>query len=929
MNAANSGSSISTARTVFTFASCDSSPSIHDALHFDLMQSSISPHINPDNNHWSNCTHSFVQHEDPTFQPTIQDPSVFILAPSASVSHLAILDPCGIGTEPTPTSNSHLQPSSRFSIPFRHSDMLYCIRTISNTELLSCYGFQSDFTISDSSLDELLPFSMPPSLASVLLQQIDSTQSFLDNLSFASSDICDSSPCYTNHSAPSPISSTLNWTEAYTKDPSTNTIILGLSNHDNNKWSTAELNNIDKFYHQKLRDGEIDLFQGKLIHNKCIFPKTKYIALIIVPMSLRQRIFDYYHSGPLGAHMGEYKTLSRIRLRFTWPQLRTDIKSMLQTCAHCQAYNSWRSRRLEVHFSWPVTSPFYIMHCDLWSPGQLSSSSSKNIHLLNCMCDLSTFVVSSIASDTTAATLAHIFIEKVLLTFGTCAVIVVDADSSFRGTFEAMCKILKVHFWPLARGNHKGLSVEHYHRFLNKVVTISAEEQGTLHIIRQVYKLAQYAWNSAPVHGTDISRSLIAIGRDLMFPLDIELRPLPSLNESNQSELYEYLRSMSNNSKFATEVAKILIEERRKSMRDRVNSSKTLPTFKVGDVVKVHIQVQSSAENNKVGKLSYQIRGPYQIVKDHGNNSYDVQRYGQPNGAIKKHQACDLYLLPPNLYPSDPLDTLDQRFLNYDHPPIQNPLHRPLRIESRADQFLFPPTIIQQPLQDQPEHHLDIEAIAPHLPTPPSPPSTPPPSASTSSSSTPTLNPSISPSLHDSILASHDKLFFIKYTPTGAIKERWYLIQIDLESTEDANLDPIRTQNYWCVFHAKHVNDEKKSDELARWWPLWYEYTTGDDGIITYGKRILFRPDQLPSEEKYVQWAESFHLPSIQLLGPFDFLPINSSNRTKNLVPLSIWRSFKDICIEEYLEPPTFGPQNRPKIPVTKSKKKKRKSSSL
>ncbi|GFH50453.1 hypothetical protein CTEN210_06929 [Chaetoceros tenuissimus] len=281
----------------------------------------------------------FCPHDDPTFQPTIQDPSIFILAPSASAPHLAILDPCGIGTEPNPTLNSHLQPSSQFSIPFRHSNMLYCIWTISNTELLSYYRFQSDFTISDSTLDELLPFSMPPSLASVLLQQIDSTQSFLDILPFAPSDICDSSPCYTNHSAPSPISSTLIWTEAYTNDLSTNTIILGLSNHDNNKWSTAELNNIDKFYHQKLHDGEIDLFQGKLIHNKCIFLKTKYIALIIVPMSLRQRIFDCYHSGPLGAHMGEYKTLSRIRLRFTWPQLQTDIKSMLQTCAHCQAYN--------------------------------------------------------------------------------------------------------------------------------------------------------------------------------------------------------------------------------------------------------------------------------------------------------------------------------------------------------------------------------------------------------------------------------------------------------------------------------------------------------------------------------------------------------------------------------------------------------------
>ena len=211
---------------------------------------------------------------------------------------------------------------------------------------------------------------------------------------------------------------------------------------------------------------------------------------------------------------------------------------------------------------------------------------------------------------------------------------------------------------------------------------------------------------------------------------------------------------MSNHSKFATEVAKILIEERRKSMRDCVNSSKTQPNFKVGVIVKVHVQVQSSADNNRVGKLSYQVRGPYQIIKDHSNNSYDVQRYGQPNGAIKKHQACDLYLLPPNLYPSDPLDTLDQRFLNYDYPPIQNPLHQPLCIESRADQFLFPPTIIQQPCQDPTEHHLDNEAIAQHIPAPPSPSLTPPPSSCTPSPSTPTLHPSTSPSLHEFILAS-------------------------------------------------------------------------------------------------------------------------------------------------------------------------------
>ena len=109
---------------------------------------------------------------------------------------------------------------------------------------------------------------------------------------------------------------------------------------------------------------------------------------------------------------------------------------------------------------------------------------------------------------------------------------------------------------------------------------------------------------------------------------------------------------------------------------------------------------------------------------------------------------------------------MDQRFLNFDHSPVHNPLHRPLRIESRADQFLLPPTALQVPLQDQPQHPIDIEAITPHHPPSDSPPTLPP------EPTTPLPPPQPStPSLHESIINSRDKLFFIKYTPNGTIRE--------------------------------------------------------------------------------------------------------------------------------------------------------------
>ena len=60
-----------------------------------------------------------------------------------------------------------------------------------------------------------------------------------------------------------------------------------------------------------------------------------------------------------------------------------------------------------------------------------------------------------------------------------------------------------------------------------------------------------------------------------------------------------------------------------------------------------------------------------------------------------------------------------------------------------------------------------------------------------------------------------DALFFIQYTPEGTMWRRWYLIQVDMESTLRANKDYATNQKYWCIFLARHPDDVKKSDELC------------------------------------------------------------------------------------------------------------------
>ena len=98
-------------------------------------------------------------------------------------------------------------------------------------------------------------------------------------------------------------------------------------------------------------------------------------------------------------------------------------------------------------------------------------------------------------------------------------------------------------------------------------------------------------------------------------------------------------------------------------------------------VVKVHVQVQSRSDRVLVEKLSYRARGPFIIIKDLGNNAFEVYCYGVENSATRKYKNTELYLLPPALFPSEVLDTIDKRYLDSKHFPMVSPLLKPMRIE--------------------------------------------------------------------------------------------------------------------------------------------------------------------------------------------------------------------------------------------------------
>ena len=244
----------------------------------------------------------------------------------------------------------------------------------------------------------------------------------------------------------------------------------------------------------------------------------------------------------------------------------------------------WRQWGRELMFSWPISSPFSILHVDLWSPGHMTDHNGY-IVLMNIMCDMTQFIVVFLVSDETSATLASHFMQHVLLKYDVCYLVVIDNNTPFKGSFDAMCQALNLNFDVLAKRNHKGLSVENFHRFLNKSVTIAAEDRGTNDIFVPASITAAYALSSAPIDGTGIIRSVPAIGRALNFPLDINLNAVSKLIQNNVHTTLDYLNFTNSRRHFASSVLKILIEDCRTAHAERINNSKNLVLLNAGDIV--------------------------------------------------------------------------------------------------------------------------------------------------------------------------------------------------------------------------------------------------------------------------------------------------------------------------------------------------------
>ena len=93
------------------------------------------------------------------------------------------------------------------------------------------------------------------------------------------------------------------------------------------------------------------------------------------------------------------------------------------------------------------------------------------------------------------------------------------------------------------------------------------------------------------------------------------------IQNNDQAALY-YLKFTDSSRHFSSIILNIIIEDHRTPHAERINNTRNLVVLKPGDIVMGRTFIQSDKKKEKVAKLSYAVRGPYQAIRATSHGSY-------------------------------------------------------------------------------------------------------------------------------------------------------------------------------------------------------------------------------------------------------------------------------------------------------------------
>lgn len=238
---------------------------------------------------------------------------------------------------------------------------------------------------------------------------------------------------------------------------------------------------------------------------------------IVVPTQNRKNIMEEFHDSPLAAHLGIFKTYSRILEKYYWPGMKKDIRYYVKTCKTCGAFKKpCVVKSGQMGNAKKIEFPFQAISLDLMGP--FPRSKKGNTQLLVVTDWFTKFVLVQPMTKATSSNVIKFLENQVFLTFGVPQIIMCDNGVQFTSkdfkNFLDKYSVQKI--WYNARYHPQVNPTERVNKVIGTAMASYIKEDHKTWDV-EIFKIAQ-AIRTAVHEVTGYSPAFLVFGRNV--PVD-------------------------------------------------------------------------------------------------------------------------------------------------------------------------------------------------------------------------------------------------------------------------------------------------------------------------------------------------------------------------------------------------------------------------
>lgn len=324
--------------------------------------------------------------------------------------------------------------------------------------------------------------------------------------------------------------------------------------------------------------------------------------------TLRLELITEAHASTIGGHKGVTKTYSRLKEKYKWDNMKTEVKIYIKNCTSCQ-----RKKLIKLKTKQPMIitdTPFDAFDkVALDIVGPLPSTKNGYSHILTIQDALTKYCIAVPLKETNAGEVANAMAKYLITQFGTPRCILTDQGSNFMSALiKSLAKCFKIKqikttaYHPQSNG-----SLERSHRvlgdYLRQYITMEKEWSEWINF-------AMFSYNTSVHESTQFTPFELIYGR---------IARIPSAFSNDKIKTYhDHVQNLIHKLQDVRYLARENLLKAKEKSKIQYDKKINIQEFKPGDWVYL-------LKENRKGKLDDHYIGPYLVKNVEKNHNVKIQ----------------------------------------------------------------------------------------------------------------------------------------------------------------------------------------------------------------------------------------------------------------------------------------------------------------